>query len=463
MRFNEPIFRSGDGDCERSASELIGRARGFVLKCREWAIDSLHPKFIVAEVLQSFCRRYRIARRQENEASRYSKMKETPLKNVMDIPFFRPAITSDEIEAVTAVLRSGWLTTGPKAREFEDKFAAFLGGGVEAVAVNSATAGLHLAAEACGIGPGDSVIVPTLTFTATAEVVRYLGAEIVFADVDPITYHIDLADAERRLKSNCKAIMPVHFGGFPCDMEAILNFAGRTGLRVIEDAAHALTALRDGRLVGTWESDACVFSFYANKTITTGEGGMLVTRNPEIAARARLMRTHGLNRDAFDRFHNVGASWEYDIVAPGFKYNITDVASALGVVQLDKAHCLRDKREKAALSYLDLLSNLPLDLPALPPSGSLHSWHLFPIRIHEDACATRDTVIDSLTNARIGSSVHYRPLHKMTYWRERYTLRLDEFPVADRYFSGSVTLPLFPDMTDAEVERVADVLGAVLR
>jgi dTDP-4-amino-4,6-dideoxygalactose transaminase len=380
----------------------------------------------------------------------------------MDIPFFRPAITSDELEAVNAVLRSGWLTTGPKTREFEEKFAAFLGGGVEAVAVNSGTAGLHLAAEACGIGPGDSVIVPTLTFTATAEVIRYLGAEIVLVDVEPGTHVIDLGDAERHLTPSCKAIMPVHFGGLPCDMDAMLDFARRKGLKVIEDAAHALPAHRDGRLVGTWDSDACIFSFYANKPITTGEGGMLVTRSPKIAARARLMRTHGLNRDAFNRFHKVGASWAYDIVAPGFKYNMADLASALGVVQLAKAHSLQEQRQKATFRYFDALSGLPLDLPALPPEGSLHSWHLFPVRIHEDAPATRDEVIASLTKARIGSSVHFRPLHQMTYWKERYPSRQGEFPVADRYFAGAVTLPLFPGMTDVEVDRVAGVLHEVL-
>jgi dTDP-4-amino-4,6-dideoxygalactose transaminase len=380
----------------------------------------------------------------------------------MDSPFFRPAITSDELEAVNAVLRSGWLTTGPNTREFEEKFAAFLGGGVEAVAVNSGTAGLHLAAEACGIGPGDSVIVPTLTFAATAAVIRYLGAEIVLVDVEPGTHVIDLGDSERQLTPSCKAIMPVHFGGLPCDMDAMLDFARRKGLKVIEDAAHALPAHRDGRLVGTWDSDACIFSFYANKPITTGEGGMLVTRSPKIAARARLMRTHGLNRDAFNRFQKVGASWAYDIVAPGFKYNMADLASALGVVQLAKAHSLQEQRQKATFRYFDALSGLPLDLPALPPEGSLHSWHLFPVRIHEDAPATRDEVIASLTKARIGSSVHFRPLHQMTYWKERYPSRQGEFPVADRYFAGAVTLPLFPGMKDAEVDRVAGVLHEVL-
>ena len=380
----------------------------------------------------------------------------------MEVPFFRPAIGDEEIEAVTSVLQSGWLTAGPKTREFEEKFAAYLGDGLEAVAVNSATAGLHLAAEACGVGLGDSVIVPTMTFTATAEVVRYLGAEVALVDIEPGTHLIDLADAERRVTPRCKAIMPVHFGGLPCDMEAVLAFARRHGLKVIEDAAHALPARRDGRFVGAWESDATVFSFYANKTITTGEGGMLVTRNPSIAARARLMRTHGVNRDSLDRFRKVGASWAYDVVAPGFKYNMTDVAAAIGVVQLGKAEALRKSRQKAALQYFERLAGLPLDLPSLAPEGSLHCWHLFPVRIREPARVSRDDVIEALAAAGIGSSVHYRPLHMMTYWKERYPSQPGEFPVADRYFAGAVTLPLFPGMTDAELEHVTSLLHRVL-
>lgn len=380
----------------------------------------------------------------------------------MSVPFFRPAIGDEEVEAVVSVLRSGWLTTGPKTREFEQKFSEFLGGGVEAVAVNSATAGLHLAVEACGIGPGDRVLVPTLTFTATAEVVRYLGAEVALVDVDPVSYTIDLAAAERLLTPNCKAIMPVHFAGYPCDMAAVLDFARRRGLKVIEDAAHALPAARDGRLIGAWDTDACVFSFYANKTITTGEGGMLVTRNPEVAKRARVMRTHGLSFDSFDRFRKIGAAWAYDIVAPGFKYNLTDVASALGVVQLSKANALQAQRQKAAMRYIELLEGLPLDCPSAAPSGSLHSWHIFPVRIHERARATRDDVIGALTAAGVGSSVHYRPLHQMTYWRELCPSKAGDFPVADRYFAGAVTLPLFPGITDEELDRVVGVLREAL-
>jgi dTDP-4-amino-4,6-dideoxygalactose transaminase len=379
-----------------------------------------------------------------------------------NIPCFRPAIGDEEIEAVAAVLRSGWLTTGPKAREFEQKFAAFLGGDVEAIAVSSATAGLHLAAEACGIGPGDEVIVPTLTFTATASVIRYLGAEVVLVDVEEGTHTIDLEHAARRLTPRCKAIMPVHFGGLPCDMAMVLEFARRHGLMVIEDAAHAIPARSNGRMIGATESDACVFSFYANKPITTGEGGMVVTRDPRIAERVRLMRTHGLNRDAFDRFRKVGASWAYDVVAPGFKYNMTDAAAAIGVIQLTRAETLRSSRQQAAERYLGQLADLPLDCPVHAPPGDLHSWHLFTIRIHETAPATREDLIAALTAEGIGSSVHYRPLHHMTYWKERCAFEPNEFTVADRYFTGAVTLPLFPGMTHAEVDRVAAVVRKVL-
>ncbi|KFC70983.1 Glutamine--scyllo-inositol transaminase [Bosea sp. LC85] len=381
---------------------------------------------------------------------------------ISSIPCFRPLIGEKEIEAVTAVLRSGWLTTGAKAREFEQSFVDFMGGDVEAIAVNSATAGLHLAAEACGIGPGDEVLVPTLTFTATASVIRHLGAEVVLVDVEEGTLCIDLEQAARRLTPRCKAIIPVHFAGYPCDMAKVLDFARRHGLRVIEDAAHALPTRSDGRLIGSWESDATVFSFYASKPITTGEGGMVVTRDPKIAARARTMRTHGLDRDAFDRFRKVGASWSYDVVAPGFKCNLTDVAAAVGVVQLSRAGALQASRQRAAERYFEKLADLPVECPTPAPPRGLHAWHMFPIRVHETASANRDMLIAGLAAEHIGTSVHYRPLHEMTYWRERYGCKPDDFPVASRYFAGAVTLPLFPGMTNDEVDRVVDATRNIL-
>jgi dTDP-4-amino-4,6-dideoxygalactose transaminase len=395
-------------------------------------------------------------------APRVRKIKAKAPEPLKAIPCFRPMIGEEEIQSVVAVLRSSWLTTGAKAREFEEKFAAFLGGGVEAVAVNSATAGLHLAAEACGIGPGDEVLVPTLTFTATASVIRYLGAEVVLVDVDQKTRTINLDDAARRLTPRCKAIMPVHFGGFPCDMAAILDFARRHNLKVIEDAAHAMPAHRSGRPIGSWDSDACVFSFYATKPITTGEGGMIATRDPKIAARARVMRTHGLNRDAFDRFSKVGASWAYDVVAPGFKYNLTDVAAAVGVVQLGRANDLQAGRQRAAERYLKQMADLPLDCPAPAALDSLHSWHMFPVRIHEAARVDRNDLIAALNAQGIGTSVHYRPLHQMAYWKQRYSPGPGDFPQADRYFSGAVSLPLFPSMTDDEVDRVVGAVRELL-
>jgi dTDP-4-amino-4,6-dideoxygalactose transaminase len=380
----------------------------------------------------------------------------------MRIPFFQPSIGDREVEAAISVLQSGWLTTGRKCREFEVRFAELLGGSVETVAVNSATAGIHLAAEACGVGPGDAVLVPTLTFSATAAAFHYLGAEIILVDIDPNSLTIDLEDAERTWTPQCKAIAPVHFGGWPCDMDAILAFARRYGLKVIEDAAHALPAHRHGRLVGASESNACIFSFYANKTITTGEGGMIATRDPALAARARTMRSHGLNRDAFDRFNRVGAAWSYDIVAAGFKYNLTDLAAAIGLAQLERVYDFQARRQAIVELYFEGLEGLPLDLPARAPQCGLHAWHLFPIRIRPEARLDRDGLIAFLTEKGIGTSVHYRPLHRMTYWRQHGRNDRRRFPCADRYFDGAVTLPLYPRMRVVEAREVVSVLREAL-
>ncbi len=381
------------------------------------------------------------------------------------IPFALPEIGDEEIAAVTAVLRSGWVTTGPRAKEFEQQFVAELGGGVEAIAVNSATAGLHLALEALGIGPGDEVITTTLTFTATAEVVRYLGADPVFVDVDPVTLNIDPAKMKAAITVRTKAIMPVHYAGLSCRMEEILSIAREAGVHVIEDAAHALPTTCDGIAVGKLESDAAVFSFYANKTMTTGEGGMVVTRSADLARRMRIMRLHGISRDAFDRFTSKTPSWFYEVVAPGFKYNLTDIAAALGIEQLRKMQGFAIRREILARRYLSELADLPLVLPAVAPAGDRHAWHLFVLRLSSAALAagkTREGVIQALSDRGIGTSVHYVPLHRHPYWRDRYALSVSDFPVADTAYLAMFSIPLYSAMSDSAQSRVCDALHQIL-
>ncbi|MFN0186990.1 MAG: DegT/DnrJ/EryC1/StrS family aminotransferase [Aquabacterium sp.] len=379
------------------------------------------------------------------------------------LPFALPDIGEDEIAEVVDTLRSGWITTGPKARRFELDFAAFLGEpGLHCLAVNSATAGLHLALEALGIGPGDEVITTTHTFTATAEVVRYLGADVKLVDIDPLTMNIDPAAVEAAIGPRTRAIIPVHYAGLAADMTAILAVARRHRLKVVEDAAHALPSTHAGRLVGTLDSDATVFSFYANKTITTGEGGMLVTRDDALAARAKVMRLHGISRDAFDRFQAKVPSWYYEIVAPGFKYNLTDIAAALGIHQLRRARQFQRQRMAVARAYDAALADLPLLLPAGEREGTAHSWHLYVVRLAPQARVGRDAVIEHLYQAGIGCSVHYVPLHQMPYWRDRYGLRSEQFPHSQVAFERLISLPMYSRMTAVDAHRVADALRAAL-
>ncbi|MFN9745256.1 MAG: DegT/DnrJ/EryC1/StrS family aminotransferase [Betaproteobacteria bacterium] len=379
------------------------------------------------------------------------------------LPFALPDIGDDEIAEVVDALRSGWVTTGPKTRRFESDFAGFLGGqGLHAIAVNSATAGLHLALEALGIGPGDEVVTTTHTFTATAEVVRYLGADVKLVDVDPATLNIDPAAVEAAIGPRTKALMPVHYAGLAADMPALLAIAQRHGLKVVEDAAHALPTTCEGRLVGTLDSDATVFSFYANKTITTGEGGMLVTRHEALARRARVMRLHGMNRDAFDRFTAQVPSWYYEVVAPGFKYNLTDIASAMGIHQLRKARAFQQRREAIAAAYDAAFASLPVLLPPRPRAGDLHAWHLYVLRLADDAPLARDALIERLFAAGIGCSVHYIPLHLHPYWRDRYGLQPGQFPHSQRAYERMLSLPLYSRMTDDDVQRVVQAVRGAL-
>lgn len=377
------------------------------------------------------------------------------------LPFALPDIGEEEINEVVHALRSGWVTTGPKTKQFEADFAEWLGGGVEAIAVNSATSGLHLALEALGIGPGDEVITTAYTFTASAEVMRYLGAHPVLVDIDPDTFNIDPARIEAAITPRTKAIMPVHFAGLGCDMQAILAIARKHNLKVVEDAAHALPTRVGGELVGQLASDVTVFSFYATKTITTGEGGMVVCRDADIAKRCRLMRLHGINRDAFDRYTSNKPSWYYEIVAPGFKYNLSDVASAMGIHQLRKAHAFQQQRQQMADRYGAELADLPLLLPPAAPAGDLHAWHLYVLRLG-DAAISRDDFIQAMFDRGIGCSVHFIPLHLHPYWRDTYKLQPGDFPKALHTFQRAVSLPLYTKMTQDDQTRVIETVRAIL-
>ena len=370
------------------------------------------------------------------------------------LPFALPDIGEEEIAEVVSALRSGWVTTGPKTKQFEADFSEYLGGGLESISVNSATAGLHLALEACGISEGDEVITTPYTFTATAEVIRYLGAHPVFVDIDPNTFNIDPKKIEAKITKKTKAIMPVHFAGLSCEMTPILELAKKYNLKVIEDAAHALPTRYQDKLIGTLESDITVFSFYATKTITTGEGGMIVTRNPELAQRCKTMRLHGINRDAFDRYTSSKPAWYYEVVAPGFKYNLTDIASAIGIHQLKKACQFQMRREEMAKKYMEAFKSLPLIMPPSANTGDLHAWHLFVMRLDEKLNCSREEFIQKMIDSGIGCSVHFIPLHLQPYWRNTYNLKDSDFPNALKNYSRAVSLPLYTKMTDADQDRV---------
>ncbi len=378
------------------------------------------------------------------------------------IPFAVPDIGEAEVNAAAEAIRSGWLTTGPSVAAFEEEFAQFVGGGVQAIAVNSATAGLHLALEAAGVSAGDEVLVPTWTFTATAEVVRYLGATPVLVDVDQATLCIDFESASAAVTSRTRAIMPVHMAGMAVDGKRLEEFCQNFGLVAIEDAAHALPATSTGTMVGAGASLATVFSFYATKTITTGEGGMVVTRDPAVARRIKTMRLHGISRDVFDRYRSTSPSWFYEVVAPGYKYNLTDPAAAIGRVQLARAWELRDKRAAISARYSTAFNGMPLELPSQPREGDVHSWHLYIVRLAAEAPIDRDGLISRMHELGVGCSVHFIPLHKHPVWRDLGGYDDTDFPVASKEFQRVVSLPIFSAMMPNQVQRVIDALTMAL-
>jgi perosamine synthetase len=375
------------------------------------------------------------------------------------IPFHRANIEQAEIDEVLDTLRSGWLTTGPKVKQFEAAFAAYIGQRY-AVALNSCTAALHLALEAIGLKAGQAVLVPTMTFAATAEVVRYFNAKPILVDCREEDLNMDVADAEAKLFAAQRrgdevvAIIPVHYGGQVGDMAGILRLAARQGLKVIEDAAHCCPASYRHGPTTPWvpvgsESAISCFSFYANKTITTGEGGMACTGNDAYADRMRIMSLHGISRDAWKRFTAEG-SWYYEITAPGFKYNLTDIAAAIGLHQVRKADRLHQQRVAWAAFYTERLAGLEeVILPRQLPDR-IHSWHLYSVRVKAD----RARVMDELKARGIGASVHWLPLHMHPYYRDLYGYRPEELPCAARLYPELVTLPLYPDLTEADVEYV---------
>ena len=383
----------------------------------------------------------------------------------MKIPFARVDCSGNERKYLQEVIESGWLTTAGKAREFERRFAEAVGA-KHAIAVNSCTSALHLAVEALGVKAGERVFVPTMTFTATAEVIRYMGADPLLLDVEYGTCLLTpeiLLDAMRK-HPEVKTLLVVHYGGQAAQMlsqegqPGILEICRQHGVRVVEDAAHAFPSRLGPRMVGALGDITC-FSFYANKTITTGEGGMITTENDEYARRMGVMRLHGIDRDIWNRFTSDKPSWEYDVVAPGFKYNMPDVNAAIGLAQLERAEQMRRERERCARYYMEALRDIPwLDLPVLRVPFYDHAWHLFPVVVKPESPLSRDEVIERLSERGIATSVHYKPLHRMKYYRETYRFDPLDYPNAERVWRGCLSLPLYPQLKEKELEYISNEL-----
>jgi perosamine synthetase len=395
------------------------------------------------------------------------------------IPFSQPSIEKEEISEVINVLRSGWITTGPKVKLFEKEFGKYIGC-KHAIAVNSCTAAMHLALEAIGIKEDDEIITSPMTFATTAEVIRYFKAKPVFVDIDPMTMNLNveaLNDIIKRKysaknKGKLKAIIPVHYAGYPCDMESITTMASEYNLKVIEDAAHAFPTRYRGKMIGTIGDITC-FSFYATKTLTTGEGGMVTTENSEWAERIRIMSLHGISKDAWKRYTAEG-NWYYEIIAPGYKYNLTDIAAALGIVQLKKTNIFLKRRAQIANLYNKAFEDLlEMDIPNRNKgmkrrwegkNGTKHSWHLYVIKLNlESLKIDRNSFINELKAKGIGTSVHFIPLHIHPYYRSKYGYKPEDFPMAYNTYKRIISLPIYPKMTDKDVARVIQAVLNIIK
>jgi dTDP-4-amino-4,6-dideoxygalactose transaminase len=370
-------------------------------------------------------------------------------------------IEAEEAAAVMEVLQSGWLTTGPRVKQFEAAFAKFVGAS-HAIAVSSCTAALHLALHAIGLRQGDEVILPTMTFASSGETILYFGAKPVLIDCAPNSFHLDAGLIERAINPRTKAIVPVHFSGYASELDTILDVARRHRLKVIEDAAHSLPSRFQDKTIGTIGDITC-FSFYATKTLTTGEGGMVATENPEYADRIRILSRHGISRDAWKRYSAEG-SWRYDIEDVGYKYNLTDLQAAIGLAQLHKCELMLARRAALAARYSAALAGWDAFATPVVPAGVTHAWHLYVLQINESALTiSRDRVIEELKQRGIGTSVHFIPLHLHPLYQDRCGYRPGQFPQAERRFTGAISLPIFPGMTVDEQDRVIEALHDIAR
>jgi dTDP-4-amino-4,6-dideoxygalactose transaminase len=372
------------------------------------------------------------------------------------LPFSPPVLGEEEIAEVVDTLRSGWITTGPKTHKFEQEFCEFIGAPA-ALALNSCTGALHVALAVLGLGPGDEVITTPMTFCSTVNVIEQVGARPVLADVEPDTLNLSPAQVEAKITANTRALLPVHYGGHPCDMDPLLDLATQHNLHVIEDAAHALTATYQGKRIGALGT-LTAFSFYATKNLTTAEGGML-TGDPEILDRARIWSLHGMSHNAWKRYDK-GGSWYYEVVLPGFKYNMTDMQASLGLWQMRRLDEFQKRRREVVAAYSAAFAGEKALQVPVERAEVTHAWHLYTLRLRPDVLRIdRNRFIEELAERNIGTSVHFIPIHIHPYYRDRYGFRPDDFPVALENYERILSLPLNPGLSD---EDVTDVIQAVL-